>query len=122
MGLLDNLAEARIREAMEAGDFDDLPGRGQRIELEDDALVPEDLRVAWRLLKNAGYLPPNLQLRRDIADVNVLLQQAQLQEERLRLSRRLRYLLQQLAHSERGDDTWMDPVYMQQLIGRFEEQ
>lgn len=120
MWLLDKLAEARIVEAIEAGAFDELAGQGRRIELEDDALVPEELRVAHRLLKNAGYLPPSMQLRRDIADVNVLLQQAQFEEERLRLSRRLRYLLQQLAHTERGDDTRLDPLYMEQLISRFE--
>ena len=120
MWLIDQLAEARIRAAREEGAFEGLPGQGRRIELDDDALVPEALRVAHRILKNAGYLPPNLQLRRDIADVNELLQNAQFEEERIRLSRRLRYLLQRLAHSERGDDVGLDPLYYQQLITRFD--
>jgi hypothetical protein len=52
MDLLDQLAEAVAR-----GDFEALPGAGRPLELDDDALVPEELRVAYRILKNAGYVP-----------------------------------------------------------------
>ena len=58
MGLLQQLAEARIREAIEAGELDNLAGRGRPLQLDDDRLVPEGLRAGYRLLKNAGYLPP----------------------------------------------------------------
>ena len=54
MTLLDLLAEQRIAAAIDAGEFDDLPGAGKPLDLDDDPLVPDDLRVAWRLLKNAG--------------------------------------------------------------------
>ena len=60
MTLLDSIAERRIREAQARGDFDDLPGAGAPLELGDDALVAEDLRVAHRILKNPGFLPPEL--------------------------------------------------------------
>ncbi len=50
------IAEERIRQAQERGEFDDLPGRGGPLDLEDGAHVPPDLRMAWRLLKNGGYL------------------------------------------------------------------
>ena len=50
------VAEQRIREAMERGEFDDLPGKGRPLDLEEDSGVPEELRMAWKLLKNGGYL------------------------------------------------------------------
>ena len=58
--MLDFLAERRIAEAVSRGEFDDLPGAGRPLELDDDVLVPEELRVAHRILKNAGVAPPEV--------------------------------------------------------------
>lgn len=66
MHLFDELAESRIREAMERGDFDDLPGAGTPLPLEEDGFIPEEMRMAYKILKNAGYIPPEVELRRDI--------------------------------------------------------
>ena len=55
--MLDLIAERRIAEAAANGELDNLPGAGKPLELDDDALVPEDLRMAHRILKNAGYAP-----------------------------------------------------------------
>lgn len=60
MSVLDILAEQRIKEALERGDLEGLPGAGRPLELDDDALVPEELRLANRILKNAGYTPADL--------------------------------------------------------------
>ena len=49
------VAEQRIREAMDKGEFDNLPGRGRPLDLDGEANIPEELRMAWKLLKNAGY-------------------------------------------------------------------
>ena len=73
MLLLDLLVERRIEEAIAAGELDDLPGAGRPLDLDDDRLVPEELRVAHRILKNAGFLPPELHTRREIASVEELL-------------------------------------------------
>jgi hypothetical protein len=54
---LELLAEKKIAEAIERGELDHLPGAGKPLELDDDALVPEDLRMAHRILKNAGFVP-----------------------------------------------------------------
>lgn len=61
MNLLDHIAKARIQEAIDRGELRGLPGEGQPLCLEDDSAIPEDLRAAYRLLKNAGFLPPELQ-------------------------------------------------------------
>lgn len=54
MLIFELLAEKKILEAASRGELDDLPGAGRPLDLEDDALVPEDLRMASRILKNAG--------------------------------------------------------------------
>jgi len=73
MNFLVHLAEERIREAMERGEFDGLPGAGRPLVLDDDSMVPEDLRVAYRILKNAGCLPPELTLRKEIITLKSLI-------------------------------------------------
>jgi Domain of unknown function (DUF1992) len=65
--MLEFIAERRIAEAVSRGDFDDLPGAGQPLDLTDDALVPEELRVAYRILKNAGFVPPEVEALNEIA-------------------------------------------------------
>ncbi|CAM4014227.1 DUF1992 domain-containing protein [Rahnella bruchi] len=74
MFLIDQWVEKHIKDAQEKGDFDNLPGNGQPIILDDDSAVPEDLRVAYRILKNAGYLPPALQDRKEAIALDHLLQ------------------------------------------------
>jgi hypothetical protein len=56
MTALEDLAERRIEEAVSRGEFAGLPGEGRPLPPEDNELVPDDLRLAWRILKNAGLL------------------------------------------------------------------
>jgi Domain of unknown function (DUF1992) len=65
--MLEFLAERVIQEAIARGELDDLPGAGRPLELDDDALVPEELRVAYRILKNAGFVPPEVEALNEIA-------------------------------------------------------
>src|ERR1700753_1690388 len=69
MKLLDALVEQRIAAAVARGEFDDLPGAGAPLALDDDALVPEEVRVANRILKNAGFVPPAVEQLRALRDL-----------------------------------------------------
>ncbi|MDH3695191.1 MAG: DUF1992 domain-containing protein [Gammaproteobacteria bacterium] len=73
MELLNQLAERKIALAFERGEFNDLPGRGEPLDLEDDRHIPKELRVSYRILKNAGYIPAEIQLRQEIENVEQLL-------------------------------------------------
>ena len=66
MWLIDRLAEEQIETALARGELDDLPGSGAPLKLDDDSAVPESMRTGYRLLKNAGVLPPEMQLRGEI--------------------------------------------------------
>jgi DnaJ-like protein len=65
--MLDFLVEQRLEEAVSRGELENLPGEGWPLELDDDPLVPEELRVAYRILKNAGLVPPEVEAVNDIA-------------------------------------------------------
>ena len=54
---LELIAERKIAEAVERGEFDGLPGAGRPLDLAEDPLVPEDQRMANRILKKAGFAP-----------------------------------------------------------------
>lgn len=70
MKLLDALVEQRISAAAARGEFDNLPGAGEPLEFDDDALVPEEVRVANRIMKNAGFVPPAVEHLRALCDLH----------------------------------------------------
>jgi len=61
------VAENRIREALAEGKFDNLPGAGERIDLEEYFSAPEDLRMAYSILKSARCAPAEVELLNEIA-------------------------------------------------------
>lgn len=100
--LLDSLAEKHIGDAQARGEFDDLPGTGVPLDLGNHALVPEELRAAYRMLKNAGCLPPELESHAEIRDIETLLRAADNEDERGRLLARLQFLLLRAPLGRRG--------------------
>lgn len=73
MWLIDLWAERHILDAQNKGEFDNLPGKGKPITLEDDSHVPPELRAGFRLLKNAGCLPPEMEYRKEAIALTELL-------------------------------------------------
>ena len=93
---IERLAEERIREAMDRGEFDDLPGRGEPLELENDSHLPEDLRIAYKILKNADCLPPELQLRKEIHTTQQLLAGIMDTQKKYKQLQKLNFLIMKL--------------------------
>jgi len=119
MQTLDSLVERRIREAQERGEFDDLPGSGAPLALDDDPLVPEDLRVPYRLLKNAGFIPPELEAFREIRELEQLIQVADCESERADLLARLNFLLTRTAAGKRRGHLRVDADYFERIAERL---
>jgi hypothetical protein len=63
---LERLAEQNIERALARGELDNLPGAGAPLELDDDSLVPEELRAAYRILKNHGLAPVPVRARQQL--------------------------------------------------------
>ena len=116
---LDAIAERRICEAQERGDFDDLPGAGTPLELGDDALVPEELRAAYRVLKNAGFLPPELEVCRQIRDIEELLRRVDDQSQRASLLSRINFLRSRSAEGRRCGSLRVQDDYVEKIAERL---
>jgi Domain of unknown function (DUF1992) len=63
----ERIAQNRIKEAMERGEFDNLPGAGKPLDLEDYFSTPEDLRMAYSILKSANCVPAEVELINEVA-------------------------------------------------------
>ncbi|MDQ0061572.1 DnaJ family domain-containing protein [Paenibacillus harenae] len=124
MDFLRMLAEEKIREAIRKGEFDNLPGAGKPLPLDDMDSVPEELRVGYKLLKNAGMLPEEMQLRKEMITLGDLISACQNDTERKKLqgqlsAKKLRY---QTLMSERGwnsSEAFAD--YQRQIIQKLLE-
>jgi hypothetical protein len=81
------IAEERILDAQRAGAFDDLPGKGKPLKLEDMSWVPEDLRIGYHILKNAHVLPPEAELMKDIHTLEDLLKHVEDEGQRRALAK-----------------------------------
>jgi hypothetical protein len=65
----DKLVESIIKEAQERGEFDNLPGKGKPIDLSAYFDTPEDVRMAYSILKNAGMNAREADLLKEIAEL-----------------------------------------------------
>ncbi|HCK81274.1 MAG TPA: DUF1992 domain-containing protein [Candidatus Competibacter sp.] len=114
------IAEARIQNAIEGGELRGLSGEGKPLQLDDDSAVPEALRAAYRILKNAGFLPPELQLHKQVREAQQLLQQLP-ESERSRTGARLELLqLRLLANRRRPVNLLLEDRYRQRLLERLD--
>src|SRR3989442_15212759 len=93
MDFMNKIAEDRIRAAQDEGLFEDLPGKGKPLNLDDDRTVPEDMRLAFKILKNAGCLPIEMEVRKEIYNLRQLLNSTIDEPARNELRRELNFLL-----------------------------
>ena len=90
--MFDKLVEQKIREAMRKGEFENLEGAGRPVNLDAYFSTPEELRAGYAVLKNAGVLPEEAHLLRDIDELKQKLEACREEGERERLSASLREL------------------------------
>lgn len=117
LGWFDARVEDEVARAQARGDFDDLPGTGRPLTLDDDALVPEELRAALRILRNAGIVPPEVQDLRDIGELERLVLASTEEAARGRALARLNLLLARVSQARGG--LAVDEACYRQLVGRL---
>ena len=85
--MFDKLVEQKIREAQEAGEFDGLEGAGRPVNLEAYFNTPEEMRAGYALLKNAGVLPEEAAMLKELNEAAARLEECRDEGERERLRR-----------------------------------
>ena len=85
----DKVVEALIREAQERGEFDNLPGKGKPIDLSTYFEMPEEIRLAQSVLKNAGMTSPEVQLLKEIAELRQVLAAVVDEEKKAKLQKQI---------------------------------
>jgi hypothetical protein len=87
------IAEQKILEAMRERDLNSPKWKNKPLPLEDDRLVPDDLKMAYKILKNSGYLPPEIEERKEVKKLEDLISRTEDEHERLKQMKKLNVLL-----------------------------
>jgi DnaJ homologue, subfamily C, member 28, conserved domain len=119
--LFQRIAEQRILEAQRNGAFDNLPGKGKPLELEDLSWVPEELRIGYHVLKNAHVLPPEAELLKDVHTLEDLLKHVEDEGERRALAKSIQWKMIRLDMLKRRSmDLNSVRAYSRKLVAKFQ--
>jgi len=98
----EKIVEERIKQAQKKGEFDNLKGAGKPLPKEDLSHIPEELRLAYRILKNADCLPPEIELKKEIRQTESLLAEITDVQEKYRTMKKLNFLIMKLNTLRKG--------------------
>ena len=114
------IIEKRITEAQKRGEFDSLPGMGKPLIIEDDSHIPEDLRLAYKILKNADCLPPELQLKKEIRQMEDMLDTIPDEKKKYRQIKKINFKIMQLNMIRKKSPLLEETeIYYNKLIGKL---
>jgi hypothetical protein len=118
----EKIVEERIRKAQKKGEFENLVGSGKPLKYNDNWCIPEDLRLAYKILKNADCLPPEIELKKEIKQTEDLLAGMQETSEKYRILKKLNFLIMKL-NTMRDTSVMfeMPQHYMEKLVGHIEK-
>ena len=90
------IAERRIAQAIEDGTLTTDSWKNKPLPLDDDAFVPDDLKMAYKILKNSGFVPPEIETRKEIQNLEDLISQTEDEHQRVRQMKKLNVLMMKL--------------------------
>lgn len=96
MDSLTLLAEQKIAQAMKEKDFNSPKWKNKPLPLDDDRFVPDDLKMAYKILKNSGYLPPEIEDRKEVQRLEDLIAKTEDEHERLKQMKKLNVLMMKI--------------------------
>ena len=117
LAAMERIAEERIREAIQRGEFENLPGSGKPLKFDDELHIPDDLRLAYKVLKNADCLPPELELKKEIRTAEDLLSELKDEGEKYRQIKKINYLIMKLNTMRQGAVQWEEKqLYYEKMV------
>lgn len=114
------IVEERILKAQQEGEFDNLPGSGKPLCL-DAQNIPEELRLAYKILKNADCLPPEIELKKEISRIEEVLAGMQDTAEKYRVLKKLNFLIMKLNLSRGGSIRFELPQHYESKLAAVME-
>ena len=115
------IVEERIRRAQKKGEFENLEGTGKPLNLADDQAVAEELRLAYKILKNADCLPPEIEVKKEIQQTEALLDGMTDTAEKYSTLKKLNYLIMKLNTLRSTSIKFEEPQkYSEKLIKKLE--
>ena len=116
------IVERKIKEAEEKGEFDDLPGKGKPLSKDDYDSVPDDLRIAYKILKNSNCLPPELELRKEIRNLEDMLADIPDEKEKYRQIKKINLKIMQMnMMGHKSPLLEEDQIYYRRIVEKFEK-
>jgi len=114
------IAERKIREALQKGLLNNEEWRNKPLPMSNDSLMPEELRMAHKILKNAGYLPPEIETKKEIQQVEDLLATCEDECTRVKQIKKLNYLVMKL-NTMKGNTANIEnqQEYYRQIVERI---
>jgi len=119
MQILDILVEQKISSAAANGAFDALPGAGRALDLDDDLFVPGEMRAIYRVLKNSGFLPPEVEQMREKERLQKQLMQLPLEENEQKKLRARLLAIELALTAGRGSSLNVPSVYREKLLTKL---
>jgi hypothetical protein len=118
MNVLAELAERAIREAQERGEFDDLNGQGLPLPESGDPFMPETLRMVYKVLKNAGYIPKEVEDQREIRSLIECLEQETDESRKMRQIQKVQLFIARAKMEHGGLLQEENEKYFQKVVAR----
>ncbi len=116
----EKIVEKRILKAQKKGEFENLLGTGKPLVFEGNSFVSEELRLAYKILKNADCVPPEIELKKEIKQTEDLLVGMQETSEKYRILKKMNFLIMKLnAIRNTSIAHEMPQVYTEKLAERF---
>lgn len=120
MDLLSFIAEQKIAQAMQERDLNSPKWKNKPLPLDDDRFVPDDLKMAYKILKNSGYLPPEIEERKEVKKLEDLIACTEDEHERLKQMKKLNVLLMKIdAHRSSPVNIAEQQDYYQKVVERI---
>lgn len=119
--ILQLIAERRIAEAIQEGKLKLLDcWKNKPLPKEDDSWIPRDLRMAYKILKNAGYLPPEIETRKEIQQLEQLIAATEDEHVRVKQLKKLNALVYKLNNMrQRPMNIEAQDDYYQKIVERI---
>lgn len=119
---LQQIAEQRIAKAIEDGTLKTDGWKNRPLPLDDDAFVPEDLKMAYKILKNSGYVPPEIETRKEIQKLEDLIVKTEDSHQRVKQMKKLDLLMRKIdAQRSRPASIEHDDAYFRKIVEKIDQ-